>query len=108
MIETDIDQRVVDRHAGGAEDENQLPLPADAVPVDDRVPPGERQQQRERERPADLGEGDRRNVVDDVAAERDIAAPEKAGEAQQEIRLVVEPLCRASGGRHEGHRERAM
>src|SRR6202044_80551 len=56
--------------------------------------PRKRQQHEAGADPADAGQRHWRHMAGDMAAEHDIAGPEQRGQAQEQIRLMVEPADR--------------
>ena len=93
MLERPVLQGVERADAGDREHDHDAEAAADRGPVADQVLPGKGQDDQERERPAQEGKRHRRDMAGGQPPDDGVAGPAQRGDAEQQIRLVGEPVA---------------
>jgi hypothetical protein len=84
--------------------ESTIMMPSRPRIASDQMPPGERQDDQERERPAQKRKRHRRDVAGGHPSYDGVAGPAQRRDAEQQIRLVGEPVPGSGGGSLFGSR----
>ena len=103
ILQAPIGHRVVGRGAGDREHCQERQVAADHRPVAFQIRPGERQDDEERDPPAQKRQRDRRKMSGDIAPEHDVERPGHVGDADEQIGLLIKPA--AEPAQHARHRQ---
>ena len=92
VLERPVLQGIERADAGDGEQDHDAEAAADRGPVADQMLPGERQDDQECERPAQERKRHRRDMAGGQPSDDGVAGPAQRGDAEQQIRLVGEPV----------------